>query len=614
MKVQVNIEFVSDSKLGVKNGNVTSLNLAVKQFDTVQSLKQRVAIVEPIPFPNQDLQLDDKTLDDNQRFGDLGIQDGQTLRLLVRASEKIFVDQLSELLKARPLSTAELGLLYCHQHGATVAQALTALNSEEQLPDFLHRQKCFTAEEGGLISLCQEKDTDTIDKSLTVIREQKDEHQAEKDLPLFPVNVSVTVKTQSGNVEEATLSLKVTKAHTLRGVCERALEAECIPFDEQEVVFQGKKLELDQQLGACGVSEGAFLHVEVLASQDALVQQLAKLLKGRALSVVELSDKYCYRFGTPVSRALKLLGLRGQLKEFLKANAEVFSIMSGCVTLLEGAPLSPKPASAGLNQRYLELDAEISSCASIQKANDALDMAIQAASEGSFSVARAIRGGSVGRGTAIKGSSDAKALLVVQGMPSVGREKWLPSLLIALSALLRQQLGGEAEDISVNGDAVDILFKGNVFVQLTMDAVSGAEALRAERTARFFDKQTMPAKITMRLLKWWRNQQSWSNEQSRPSDLLLELLAAHAATCAAPATDQVQAVDKVLALMANFGKLEATWPGEVRSYRKEDVAEEMMQRPLLLDPVDPTVNHAAGEAFDHQQLASLAAKAKGAIL
>lgn len=594
MKVQVSIEFASDSKLAAQN-TTSTLNLAVKPFDSVQSLKQRIGLVEPIPFPDQELKLDKKTLSDDERFGDLGIQEGQALRLIVRASEDTLVGQLRDLLKARPLSVSELGLLYCHQHGATAAQALKALNCEEQLTDFIHRQKCFIAQDAGLVSLHEVKEPEKVEKSLSSIREGKYEYQAASEVEDLSVRVRVTVKTQSGNVDRGEVTLKASPAQTMQSLCERALATELVPFTEQAVLLQGEQaVEPARALGHAGVREGEVLNLEVEASQEALKAQLAGILKDRDLSVVELGDHYCYRFGAPASRALKLLGLRGQLKEFLKAHADCFSIVSGLVSLKqEAVDLDAKESTCSLNKRYLELHSHITSSDNIQEASRALDLTIKAASEGSFlSVSRADRGGSVGRGTAIDGSVDAQGLLLLSGMPPVGREVWLPPLLTALATFLRQELAGKAEDIFVKGDSVFIRFQGCISVELSMEAVAGPLALESERRARFFNKQPMPSKITMRLLKWWSNQQSWKDASSCPPDLLLELLVAHAEATHTPAArDQTQAVERVLSLAADLDQSQATWPEEFKSYLK-DVA----------------------EVFDHRQLAMLAAESKGSIL
>jgi len=85
----------------------------------------------------------------------------------------------------------------------------------------------------------------------------------------------------------------------------------------------------------------------------------------------------------------------------------------------------------------------------------------------------------------------------------------------------------------------------------------------------------------MKLLKWWRNQQSWRDVQFRPSDLLLEVLAAEVA--ATLPSDQDEAMEKAMELMAN-----------IKTCR-------------LADPADPAIN-LVDEAFDSRQMAELATK------
>merc|ERR1719390_513638 len=85
----------------------------------------------------------------------------------------------------------------------------------------------------------------------------------------------------------------------------------------------------------------------------------------------------------------------------------------------------------------------------------------------------------------------------------------------------------------------------------------------------FVSKQPGQVKVTMRLLKWWRDQQQWSRAMSRPSDDLLELLTVYSATQSKP-QDQQTAVGNVLALMTRFDELCVTW---TNFYKKTDIWE-----------------------------------------
>jgi len=326
MKVQVNIEYPQGHQCEAPH-----LSLEVKAFDSVASLKQRLALVEPIPF-EQDLVLGNEVLTDPQKFGDIRLQEGQQLRLLVRASEDAFCKQLAKLLEDRPLSVSELGLLYCHQFGASARQALDILGSQEELGDFIGHAKVFAVDKGGLVGLSQHQ------ASSAQRLESISEAQELEPASFLAVQVLLTVRSASGCLEQATVSLKASSTDSVQSLCQRALEAECIPFETEEVVFQGQVLDLQQSLSKCKVGEGSQLHLAVTASPEQLLEQLAAVLKprsgkGKSLSVTELSDHYCYRFGTPTFRALRLLGLKCQLKEFLKMHPDCFALEAGCVSL-----------------------------------------------------------------------------------------------------------------------------------------------------------------------------------------------------------------------------------------------------------------------------------------
>eukprot|EP00438_Fugacium_kawagutii_P028208 Skav200377 [mRNA] locus=scaffold2518:370861:374207:- [translate_table: standard] len=99
MKVTVNVCY-SGAKVSGDGGQVR-LSLAVKGSDTVSRLKQRVMLVEPMPFPDQVLLLDGVALEESQRIEDLSLKEGQELRFQVTATIAAFTQQLVDLLKAR---------------------------------------------------------------------------------------------------------------------------------------------------------------------------------------------------------------------------------------------------------------------------------------------------------------------------------------------------------------------------------------------------------------------------------------------------------------------------------------------------------------------------------
>eukprot|EP00933_Yihiella_yeosuensis_P059028 TRINITY_DN5993_c0_g1_i1.p1 TRINITY_DN5993_c0_g1~~TRINITY_DN5993_c0_g1_i1.p1 ORF type:complete len:619 (+),score=144.99 TRINITY_DN5993_c0_g1_i1:238-2094(+) len=614
-KVQVSIEFRADGKAAAPLVAPKSLKLAVKASDSVENVRQRILMVEPIPFPNQEFQLDGAKLDNQLKFGDLELEDGQNLCLVVKASEDILVKQIGELVKARPLTSTELGLLYCHQNGAKMNEALSILGLKEQLTDFVRRQKKFTVDKNsGLISLTSDVAKEPVKKKgLETIKEFVEESQVDT-CQSFGVKVAVSLKTTFGNDAYEEIDLQVTSAQTVQSVSQRALDASLIPFVPEEIVFQGKKLGFGQKLVDTGVCEGSYLHLEVFASQMTLAGQLAELLEGRSLSSTELSNLYCYRFGVPTSRALKILGLQENLKDFIERQS-FFELEHGLVCLAEHIPSDQSQASSILNDKYLKLNKKISKCPSIQKASDALDLVTKTVCDGGLiQVRRVVRMGSIGRGTACIGCTDAKAMLIIDGMPILGRSHWGPPLLRAVALMLRAALCAApctVEEVVVKYGRVHVQFEGDMTIELELEATDSPDAILAERRARFFEKQEQSSKVTMKLLKCWRNRQRWKDADSMPSDLLLETLTAYSMSRSVP-SDQVEAVQQVMSLLVDFRKLHVTWPEYLRSYLQDDVPHTVLiERPLIMDPVDPGTNMQYAEEFNYRQLEELAKNFSG---
>jgi hypothetical protein len=619
MKVQVDIEYKLEGK-SVAESRSSSFNIAVKPSDSLRSLQQRVLDIEPVPFTAQELQLEGKTLNEEQRIGDLGLQDGQKLCLVIHASEKIFLKQLGDLIKARPLSATELSLVYTHRFGATVQQALNILGIDEKFADFVKRQKAFTAEGNtGLLKLSEtEQKVSKPGQGLQTIREGLEHAQAQVDtLQTFRVSVEVSFKTPSGQEAFTNVDLKINNAQTVQNICESAANEALIPFPAKALVFQGQSLDMGARLADVSIAEGAALLMEIEASPSHLVEQLWELLQGKSVSTTELADLYCYRYGAPVRRALKLLGLNETLKDFLKRQS-CFSVQSGSICATDVKPPVCNDEQLQQNVQYLNLHKELTSCSSIQKASRALDVVVKAACEGSFlQIQRVIRGGSIGRGTAVPGCTDAKAMLLLTGVPCLGHAKWAPPLLQLLAAMLHIKLAASDssfEEVAVVDGAVHVTFKGETTVSLELEAADAPDAIFADRRARFFDRQPASVKVTMKLMKWWRNQQQWEDDSSIPSDEILEYICAFAAYGQLP-ENQFTAVGQVMTLLADFKKLCVIWPDGVASYRPELIPRPVLiERPLLLDPTDPEANICnlpeEEEAFDYTQLARLASNFK----
>ena len=114
-----------------------------------------------------------------------------------------------------------------------------------------------------------------------------------------------------------------------------------------------------------------------------------------------------------------------------------------------------------------------------------------------------------------------------------------------------------------------------------------------ERT-QFVAKQPGHVKVTMRLMKWWRDQQAWSCPLTTPSDYVLELIVIYAAQqCGKVA--QAQMIANCMSLLARFDQLRVVWSNY---YDPSDVwSPLMLQKPLLMDPVNPFTNVADPQAI-----------------
>merc|ERR1712139_347343 len=116
---------------------------------------------------------------------------------------------------------------------------------------------------------------------------------------------------------------------------------------------------------------------------------------------------------------------------------------------------------------------------------------------------------------------------------------------------------------------------------------------------QFVSKQPGSVKVTIRLLKWWRDQQEWSCALTRPSDEILEAIAIYSAQQSKPKT-QAQAIANCMSLMSRFDSLRIMWTAH---YQRDDVwAPLFIQRPLLMDPVNPFCNLADPKKFDARDL------------
>lgn len=476
------------------------------------------------------------------------------------------------------------------------------------------------------------------------------------------MKVEVTLKMKTSPEADSKFLLTVGASETVASVKERLAGLQMIPFPDQDLVMNGEALPDGSKLMQCGVRDGAALHFVVKATGATLSQQLAELLQARDLSSDELGLLYCYKHGVAMNQALKMLGIEGKLQDFLKTQKQ-FLLEGGRVSLLREKAnggvkkdtdtherhaawcQAPKPCQEpasgacfislppGLaddsdadttwtpdNEQYLELHNRISSRAFNSKVVQFLGDVVELVSQNIFlSVAHSVKGGSVGKGTAITGCTDAEVVFFLQGLPPSQHEKWLPPMLKSAASILKENLTEahiQATDDSVHlrmrEFSVNLRFS-SVFESYTkaLEALGEqgpdtrkfyASALAKERV-QFIARQPPQVKVTMRLLKWWREQQEWSSKHSYPKDEILELMVVYSAVQSKP-SDQHVAIANVMSLLSRFNEMRIVWSNY---YSKDDVWTPLLrQRPLLMDPTNPFENVADPQAFDATELMQLA--------
>lgn len=632
MKVQVKVTVQLENKAAEPQA-ARSVQLAVFPEDTLANVKERVVAVEPLPFPDQQiLILGGKELsDESLRLADLGVADGSSLELVVRASEAALTKQLQELLQAKALPHDELSLLYSHRHGLKVSQVLKVLGlGDEQLTSFVQRQKRLRVN-SGFIEVAHQSEAGSG------FGAAKQANRA--PAAAFDVSVSVTLKHPSRVDEIIATSLMVKPADTVLSLKERVLAAELLPLPGAILSLGGKDLGDQQSLEEAGISEDSRLNLVARASERVFARQLVDLLQGRILSAKELGDLYCCRNGATVYQAMDVCGNGEKFKDFLKRQ-RCFSMGGGAVRLSMDLDEQHMPALVGSyaahpNEVYLELYSKIYDQELCKKATGMATRIADSFSACSFlNISHSVHTGSVGRGTAIERAADSKVIFFLNGLPDTGCSTWLPPLLQAAASGLREHLNecaqGLAVEVADSDDAVRVTSeqdKASVDLHFSPAFDSTEEALAclraqdtdglpsrvvlAEQQLHFIQTQPENVKVAMRLLKWWRAQQQWSSPQMQPSDELLELVAAYAAVQSQPA-DVRAVVEGALMLLAHASELQVVWPSELRIYIESDVPEHMWnQRPLMLGPINPFVNVIDPEFFDSSELEVLAARTEG---
>jgi len=536
-------------KTAEKDSATSKFEVHVSSSDTIGSVKEKVAASQLIAFPEHTLMFNGEKMDEAKTLSECGIKESSALDFVLEATEESIVKQLTELLKSRDLTCDELGLLYCYKHGVSTNQALKTIGIDAKLGDFIKGRKEFVLE-GAKISMVRD---DTTLKPLSVA------NQLEQILREHGPTMEVT----------ALCSKFIQKFHVS--------VANVVQMRPMDFIMQEK-----EKFALIGAS-----------------QVTLKEFEAREKSKVEGSSLRMARSRSPQAS-------RPQRQ----------------------SPPRSRPAQTPQieqnDEMYQELHNKISSRSFNSRVAQALSTVKEVVEEKSFlNVVEVVKGGSVGKGTAITDCEDAELVFFVKGLPTEGHQKWLPPLLRSVQSTLVENLPADmATSIDCTEDSVRMSVKGTITVHLRFSPafesyVKTVQALGAlgpyarkpfepsfvkERT-QFVAKQPGHVKVTMRLMKWWRDQQAWSCALTRPSDFVLELIAIYASQQCGKVT-QAQMIANCMSLLSRFDQLRVVWSNY---YDPSDVwSPLMLQKPLLMDPVNPFSNVADPQDFDARELMAFA--------
>jgi len=629
MKIHINVKIESNAEANSK------LDLAVDEEETVSEIKSRIGALQLIPFPSQDLMLNGEVLADGDCAADCGVKEQTSLDLVVRASRATVVEQLSELLQARDLSCDELSLLYRYRHGVGLAEALAMVGCGERLPGLVERESSFQLR-NNLVTLVRDRPgpepftlaaevaqilgrspygtmeiKDLCAKfrqkfrvSLSALAGMRPTEYLASEQGRFVVCGGGIVSLRTGGDSGRPPTPPPADARPLPEPLQRAIAMARVrpqPGDPSAEPVPGESASPSQAQFAAAwgrpvAGQAAAFTTPKKRSEDA----------GRQVLLTPPPGLLPIRRGAVVDLGAEKEAVRTPPNEPADAATDLLLAAAG-------------------NEQYVDLHNKICSRAFFSKITQTLREIVEAITEIAFlNVARIAKGGSVCKGTAIAGLADAEVVFFLSGLPRTGHDRWLPPLLRAVAGVLTESLGEGSglEDIHATEDSVQLSMRGLVVVDLRFSPVfesyaqviqtlgeQGPEARRffgaslVEERVQFIARQPWSVKTTIRLLKWWRDQQAWSSRLVRPTDELLELAAVYSAVQSKP-SDQREAIANVMGLLSRFNELRIVWSN---FYDKSDVwAPLLRQRPLLMDPVNPFVNVADPQAFDARELMEVA--------
>merc|ERR1719506_1901066 len=364
---------------------------------------EKVAAAQLIAFPEHKLVCGGEKLDEKKTLGDCGVTEASAVEFVLEATEASVVTQLKELLKSRDLTCDELGLLYCYKHGVSTNQALKTIGIDMKLADFVKEQKAFVVE----------------GKKVEFIQQER---------ALKPMSVAQQLE---GILREQGPTMDITT------LCSKFIQKFHVSVAS---IVQMRPVEFIQQ------EKEKFAMIG-----DGMVT--LKEFEARESAKVSASTARTARSRSP---------------GFVRSEAPQAGARARSTERPRARPVALSQQKAENEEMYQELHTKISSRSFNSRVAQALSTIKELVETKLFlNVAEVVKGGSVGKGTAITDCEDAELVFFVKGLPSEGHKKWMAPLLRSVQSVLQANLSAEeATDIEVTETSVRLSVRSQINVDL----------------------------------------------------------------------------------------------------------------------------------------------------